>query len=128
LPSSWFLSSPRAHGAALGGGKRSAKLGGKAANNGHFESLRLMAPDKPKGGDARWRYSWAASDALNANYEDIAMYLIELGAVFTIDKKMQGAYALSKFSKVYPELGFRLLERFKLPPTLTKRATTSCIR
>lgn len=90
----------------------------RAANSGHYETVKLLAPGKPKGSEGRWHYSWAASDALNANYEDIAMYLIELGADFTIEKKKQGAFALSKFSMGYPELGFRLLEKFKLPPTL----------
>lgn len=90
----------------------------KAANSGHFETLKLMATDKPKGAEAKWHYSWAASDALNSNYEDIAMYLIELGADFTIESGKRGAFALSKFSMGYPELGFRLLEKFKLPPTL----------
>lgn len=87
-----------------------------AASRGHFDIVKLLMPKKPKGSDGRWHCSWAASEALNGNYEDIANYLLD----FKPDVKFEGSnkkkIILSKISQGYPELGFSLMERYGVAP------------
>ncbi|MBC2605206.1 TonB family protein [Pelagicoccus albus] len=92
----------------------------EASRNGHLPVVKLMAPGKPKGSEMKWHYSWAASDALNENYDDVAMYLIENGANFTVKETEYDQYVLAKFAAGYPELGFKLIDKFKLEPNVSR--------
>src|SRR5690606_2335303 len=92
----------------------------RAAESGHLEVVKALASGKASGRDDKWHYSWAASDALNRDFEDIALYLLDNGAKFAVEDEDKGPLALGKFANGFPGLGFRLLERFELPPTYAK--------
>lgn len=92
----------------------------KAGQLGHFDIVKLLVPEKVKGSEMKWHSSWAASDALNANYQDIALYLFDLGANVTLEKEARGAFALAKAQSGFPDMALALMEEFKIDPTYEK--------
>ncbi len=88
-----------------------------AATHGHFDVVKALMPDKPKGSTEKWHCSWAASEALNENYEDIAKYLLAFKPKIGYDGTDEKRVVFGKLSLGYPELGFSLMERYDIDPT-----------
>ncbi|MDQ8200175.1 TonB family protein [Pelagicoccus enzymogenes] len=87
-----------------------------AATHGHFETVKALMPEKPKGATGTWHCSWAASEALNENYEDIVNYLMPFKPKIDFGEADEKRIALSKIMEGYPELGFSILDRFGINP------------
>lgn len=96
-----------------------------AATNGHFETLKGLMPKKPKGPTQRWHCSWAASEALNENYEDIANYLLDFKPDVQFSGLSKKQVVLDKISRGYPELGFSLMNQFGIDPTFDVNGVTA---
>ncbi|MDQ8179129.1 TonB family protein [Pelagicoccus sp. SDUM812005] len=88
-----------------------------AATHGHFETLKALVPAKLKGPTGSWHCSWAASEALNENYEDIVNYLMPFKPKINYDGVETERVVLNKIMQGYPELGFSMMERYKIDPS-----------
>lgn len=92
----------------------------KAARAGHLDVVKLLVPEKSRSREMAWHRSWAASDALNENYQDIALYLFEAGADITINKEVRGKFALAKARSGYPDMALALFDQFNIEPTYSE--------
>ncbi|EDY81984.1 TonB family C-terminal domain protein [Verrucomicrobiia bacterium DG1235] len=88
-----------------------------AATNGHFDVVRLLMPERPKNSTGKWHCSWAASEALNENYEDIVEYLMRFKPNIDYGGTDKKKVVFNKLYQGYPELGFSLMDRYKIDAT-----------
>ncbi len=93
-----------------------------ATDLGHIDVVRLLAASKARSSALKSRYSWALSLAINENFEDQAIFLMDQGATFSLSGKVTAEQlVLSKFANGYPDMGFRIMEIRKVKPSISER-------
>ncbi len=91
-----------------------------AGGNGWLDIVKLIATDKATGSKQRLQYSLGALSAFNKGHQEIAIYLMELGARLNLDKSSASKRVLAMLANERVALARWMQETYKVKGTYSK--------